>query len=121
MTASQSSSRRQVDLSGRVALVTGANHGIGAATAERLAAGGAKVVLTYLRLFDDPDPVTPEAYRRNRATGASDVLRSIHDHGGDAIEIEADLAEPATSAALLIVPSVAMVPSISSSTTPADG
>jgi 3-oxoacyl-[acyl-carrier protein] reductase len=89
-----------VDLSGRVALVTGANHGIGAATAQRLAACGAKVVLTYLRLVDQPDPGTPDAYRRNRASGAAEVLRSIQDEGGDAIEIEADLTEFTTPAAL---------------------
>jgi NAD(P)-dependent dehydrogenase (short-subunit alcohol dehydrogenase family) len=42
-------------LQGRVALVTGANQGIGAATARALAAQDAAVFLTYLRLGDD-DP-----------------------------------------------------------------
>jgi 3-oxoacyl-[acyl-carrier protein] reductase len=100
MSIRQHSSRPLFDLSGRVALVTGANHGMGAATARRLSACGAKVALTYLRLFDGPDPATPRVYRRNRATGATQVLRSIHDHGGDAFEIEADLADDATPAAL---------------------
>jgi 3-oxoacyl-[acyl-carrier protein] reductase len=40
-------------LRGHVALVTGANHGIGASTAKTLAERGAAVVLTYLRI---PDP-----------------------------------------------------------------
>ncbi len=37
-------------LKGKVAVVTGANHGIGAATARALAAHGAAVLITYLRL-----------------------------------------------------------------------
>jgi 3-oxoacyl-[acyl-carrier protein] reductase len=89
-----------VDLSSRVALVTGANHGIGAATAKQLAACGAKVVLTSLRVFDEPEPGTPETYRRNRAAGAADVLEAIPAEGGEAIEVEADLAEGTTARAL---------------------
>jgi 3-oxoacyl-[acyl-carrier protein] reductase len=87
-------------LSGRVALVTGANHGIGAAIARGLAARGARVMLTYLRLLDEPDPATPDTYRRNRASDATEVVRSIQAGGGDAAEVEADLAADATAAAL---------------------
>jgi 3-oxoacyl-[acyl-carrier protein] reductase len=40
------------DLQGHVALVTGGNHGIGAATALTLASCGAAVVVSYLRIPD---------------------------------------------------------------------
>ena len=49
------------ELSGRVAIITGANHGIGAACAVALAGRGAAVLVTYLRIEDVPDPGTPEA------------------------------------------------------------
>ena len=52
-----------VDLRNHVALVTGGNHGIGAATARALAASGAAVLVSYLRLDDAPDPGIPETYR----------------------------------------------------------
>jgi 3-oxoacyl-[acyl-carrier protein] reductase len=62
------------DLHGHVAIVTGANHGIGAATARVLAAGGSSVLLTYLRLEDDHDPGTPVAHAQNRGSHADNVV-----------------------------------------------
>ena len=88
-------------LDGRVAVVTGANHGIGAATAEALAARGAAVLLTYLRLHDEPDPGIPEAYRRNRAGGADEVVARIAAAGGRARAVEADLLDTAAPARIL--------------------
>jgi 3-oxoacyl-[acyl-carrier protein] reductase len=79
-----------------VALVTGGNHGIGAAVARALAACGARVVVSYLRLIDDVDPGIPDEYRRYRANDAEHVVAAIRAQGGEAVAIEADLADSAT-------------------------
>lgn len=64
-------------LSGKVALVTGAARGIGRATALRLAADGAAVVVNY---------------RANEAA-ATEVQRAIAAHGGEAAIIRADVTK----------------------------
>src|ERR1017187_8577131 len=87
-------------LAGRVALVTGANHGIGAATAFRLATSGASVVATFLRLDLPTEAGLGEDYRRQRAQGGDLLLESIRAAEGRAVALEADLADPATPAAL---------------------
>jgi 3-oxoacyl-[acyl-carrier protein] reductase len=84
----------------RVALVTGANHGIGAATAVALAERRCAVLCAYLRVDDAPDPGLPQAYRDQRAATADEVVARIRAAGGRAAAVEADLSDPATPAAL---------------------
>lgn len=64
----------RIDLSGKVALVTGGSSGIGAASAVALAAAGARVAI---------------GYHRNSA-GASDVELQIRGDGGHALALQAD-------------------------------
>jgi 3-oxoacyl-[acyl-carrier protein] reductase len=84
----------------RVAVVTGANHGIGAATAVALAATGADVLVTYLRLADDVDPGLPAAYATDRAGDADDVVAAIAASGGRGIAVEIDLTAPGAPSAV---------------------
>ena len=78
------------------AIVTGANHGIGAATAEVLARRGCAVLCTFLRVEDPADPGTPQRYRDQRAQDAAEVMARIREDGGTAVAMEADLSDPAT-------------------------
>jgi 3-oxoacyl-[acyl-carrier protein] reductase len=88
-------------LLGHFALVAGANHGIGAATAKMLAARGAAVALAYLRIPDPGDQGGPKLYWSNRASDAEKVLSAIKDLGGRGVTIEADLADAGTAGCLL--------------------
>jgi 3-oxoacyl-[acyl-carrier protein] reductase len=87
------------DLLSHVAIVTGANHGIGAATAQALAARGAAVLITFLRV-DAAEPGKPDRYRENRRQTADAVVEAITAGGGRAQAVEADLA--AASAARML-------------------
>ena len=85
---------------GHTAIVTGANHGIGAATAETLARRGCAVLCTFLRVDDLADPGTPQAYRDHRGRDAAAVVARIRENGGRAAAVEADLSDPAVPARL---------------------
>jgi 3-oxoacyl-[acyl-carrier protein] reductase len=83
------------DLAGHVAIVTGANHGIGEATARLLAARGAGVLVAYLRAPLAGTAENPDAYALQRATDGAAVVDAIRASGGRALAFEADLADPA--------------------------
>lgn len=87
-------------MAGHTAIVTGANHGIGEATAMALAQRGCAVLCTFLRLEDLADPGTPRAYRDHRARDAGQVVAEIRAAGGRALAVEADLVDLATPAML---------------------
>lgn len=85
-------------LDGRAAIVTGANHGIGAATAIALAQRGADVVISYLRAYDPPRQL-PE-YRRQRALDGSHVIAAIEALGRRCVAVELDLTDPSAPSEL---------------------
>lgn len=64
-------------LKGKTALVTGGSRGMGAAIAQRLAADGANVAITY----------------QSSAERAEEVVATMRDLGVDAVAIQADAAE----------------------------
>ena len=92
-------------LKDKVVLITGANHGIGAATAQAFAAQGAKVFITYYR---DLPSFDKDAYAAARSEGAggpqlyeamqqqstADLLAEIRTRGGEVATFETDLAAP---------------------------
>ncbi len=90
----------QTGLQNKVVLITGANHGIGAATAKAFAAEGAAVLMNYLRLTPmrryERDEEKLDIYDSMRAKSADEVVQAIRDPGGRAEAVEADLSDVAT-------------------------
>ncbi len=98
----------ETGLQGKTVLITGANHGIGAATAKAFAAEGAAILISYLRMSpllalrqssgeaDDLAGPGLALYNARRATSADEVVQAIRDKGVRAEAMEADLSDPAT-------------------------
>jgi 3-oxoacyl-[acyl-carrier protein] reductase len=94
-------------LKDRVVIVTGANHGMGAATAKTFAEQGAKVLVTYYRFAAEAyGEISEEEIAKATTTGrayyckmqtqtADHVVAVIEKLGGKCFAIEADLADTA--------------------------
>jgi glucose 1-dehydrogenase len=87
-------------MTGHTALVTGANHGIGAATCLALAGQGCAVLVSYLRVQDPTELGLQQEYRDRRGQDATAVVDQILAAGGRAVAVEADLADPAAAGRL---------------------
>ncbi len=75
--------QQELDLSGKVVIVTGASRGVGRLAAINFARRGAKVVLAARTI--DPDPTLPGSL--------GEALQSIEAFGGEAMAVQADLAK----------------------------
>jgi 3-oxoacyl-[acyl-carrier protein] reductase len=85
-------------LSGKVALITGANHGIGEAIARSLAKQSTSVLIQYLSFpYDGGGTDVPGGgmMESRRAQDGGAVAADIRKNGGRAAAVEGDLSDPA--------------------------
>lgn len=75
--------QKELDLTGKVVIVTGASRGVGRLAAINFARRGAKVVLAARTV--DPDPALPGSM--------GETLKEIEGLGGEAIAVQTDLAK----------------------------
>jgi len=89
-------------LNDKVVLITGANHGIGAATARAFAAQGATVFIHFLDAAATPlnDPDVTALHVTKGRTAADELVGAITERGGQAAALAGDLAAPDTIPAL---------------------
>lgn len=85
MTENTTAAGGEKDLAGKGVVVTGSSRGIGAETAQLLAARGAGVVVNY----------------RQKAPRANKVVKAIEEAGGKAVAVGGDVTSPEDRAALL--------------------
>jgi NAD(P)-dependent dehydrogenase (short-subunit alcohol dehydrogenase family) len=77
--------QKEIDLTGKVVIVTGASRGVGRQAAINFARRGAKVVLAARTV--DPDPTLPGSL--------GEALQAIKALGGEALVVQTDLAKRA--------------------------
>ena len=93
-------------LANKVVIVTGANHGMGAAIAAAFAKQGTKVLIHYYRAGaeaygdlseDDANKAAVPGrayYFKMQTTSPDELIKTIRNSGGECFALESDLAEP---------------------------
>ncbi len=92
-------------LKGKIVLISGANHGIGAAAAEAFSEQGAELFITYyrdkcqyteeeLRKAEESGIGCDALYRAMQQKSADHLVQKIVSYGGDAFAHEMDLRDP---------------------------